>query len=110
MKIIEKGNYKKRDWSIRVECTGYGWKQKHKPCYSILELEDGDIVMRRYGEWDDEIEIEYGFICPICQCFTEINKDRIPIDVQQYCNEVASKDSRFYEYLNEAEKKLSEPL
>lgn len=110
MKVLEKGNYKMRDWSLQVECTGKDWSQKSKPCHSILELEDGDIVKREYGSINGDTQIAFGFICPECKCFTEIDEARIPNEVKKYCPQVAAKGSDAYEKLTEEEKELSKDL
>ncbi len=105
MKVLEKENYKVRDWKLKVECTGNLWHNKNKPCHSILELEDGDIVKREgLGEFS------YGFICCECHCFTEIAPKLIPDEIKNYCLQVAAKGSDAYSKLSEEEKKLSEVL
>ena len=73
MKMLEEGNYKIKNWSIKAECTGAEWHQKQRPCHSIYELEDGDIVKRYCYD-----EFSYGFICDKCHCFTELPAKDIP--------------------------------
>lgn len=82
---------------------------------SILELEDGDIVKRKYMDqyynglrsWD---EFAYGFICTECHAFTEIDEKLIPDEIKKYCPQVAAKDSKAYQQLTEQEKELSKFL
>lgn len=105
MERLEKGNYKLPDWSLEARCTGECWEQKQKPCYGNFKLVDGDIVKRI-----SRGETCYGFICPDCNCFTEINEKQIPYDVRKWCPQVAAKGSDYYSKLTEEEKKLSEVL
>lgn len=102
MKMLEKGNYKVKNWSIKAECTGLHWRQKRKPCHSIYELEDGDIVKR-----DCDDEFSYGFICEECHCFTEIPEKDIPDEIKTWAPQVAAKGSDAYSNLTDEEKKLS---
>ncbi len=106
MELIEKGNYKLPDWSMEARCTGKGWEQKQKPCYSKWKLEDGDIVKRKNSDG----EVYYGFICPDCHCFTQLEEKELPTNVKEYCLQVAAKGSNHYVTLTEEEKKLSEVL
>lgn len=47
MKVLEKENYKIKDWKLEVECTGKDWEQKQKPCHSLLELKM-EILLNEY--------------------------------------------------------------
>lgn len=111
-KLKKKGNYVDPNWILEdVTCTGKGWDQNDKrPCYSIWDLDSGDIVKREYLTAFDETAFSYGFICPECHCFTEINEKLIPEEVKRYCMQVAARNSNAYETLSDAEKKLSEQL
>ena len=105
-KILKEGNYKLPDWKIVCTCTGNGWGNRgKKPCYSTIELEDGDIFKRKCYD-----EFYYGFICPQCSCFTEIDSNLLPYEVKNYAPQVAAKGSDEYSSLTEQEKKLSEKL
>lgn len=111
MKVLKKGNYKLQDWSLEVECTGNGWTNNNRPCHSILELEDGDIVKRKYQRYGCNYpSTSYGFICSECHCFTEIDESLIPKEIKKYCPQVAAKGSDYYSELTDEEKKLSEVL
>jgi len=87
MKVIEQGNYKS-DWKMQVKCTAKGWGQNRgrKPCYSLLEVEDGDVLERYYSGDIAGMDsgIYYGFICPVCKCFTELPYKEIPNHVREY--------------------------
>ena len=111
MKVLKKGNYKLQDWSLEVECTGKGWHNDNRPCHSILKLEDGDIVKRKYQGYGESCpSTYYGFICNECHCFTEIDESLIPDEIKRYCPQVAGKGSDYYSELTDEEKKLSEVL
>ncbi len=105
MERLEKGNYKLPNWSMEARCTGNGWGQKKKTCYGKWKLEDGDILKRVTSE-----TTYYGFICPDCHCFTELDSEKIPLEVREYCPQVAARGSDHYEKLTDEEKKLSEVL
>ena len=63
------------DWSLEVNCTGKNWEQGDKvPCGSTLEIITEDLLKRRWFKYPNEEGINYGFICPICGCFTEIDE------------------------------------
>lgn len=102
MERLEEGNYQLPDWSIEARCSGKGWEQRQKPCYGKFKLVDGDIVKRTC--WG---EVYYGFICPDCHCFTQIDEKEIPKEVKDFCLQVAARGSDAYEKLTKEEKKLS---
>lgn len=105
MVMKEEGNYKLPAWSLDVRCTGKGWEQKHKPCYGMMTLEDGDVLKRISCE-----EVYYGCICPECKCFTEIPEKLIPREVKKYAPQVAAPGSDQYKDLTKEEKELSKYL
>ena len=91
MKVLEKGNIK-NNWNLECVCSGKGWQQTTKPCYSKMLLEDGDIYQRTYTDmYDCTKEIHYGFVCSECGCFTEILKTLLPIEVMQYARKYEEK-------------------
>jgi hypothetical protein len=66
-------------WTIKIECDGLNWRQNDKvSCGSILELNKDDILKREWFKYPDDSGINYGFICPICGCFTQIDDDMLP--------------------------------
>ena len=102
MKIIEDGKSRNK-WSLIVECTGKDYKQKCKPCHSILELEGADILKRKFSTW-----YKYGFICPTCNCFTSVDGKLIPEETKKYCKEIANSSNNIdYASLNEIKRKVS---
>lgn len=111
-KLKKKGNYADPNWSLEdVMCTGKGWNQNgKKPCYSVWDLDSGDIVKREYPDDFNSIAISYGFICPECHCFTQIDERLIPRSIKLQCMRVAAKGSDAYNRLSDAEKKASEHL
>ena len=69
-------------WRMKAECTGY---RNSNACGRYWELNSQDIVMR-YVRVMNECDIEvYGFVCPKCNCFTEIRTDRIPEAILNRC-------------------------
>jgi len=62
------------DWMLEVNCTGKNWNQGDKvPCGSTLEINADDLIKRAWFKYPDDGGINYGFVCPICGCFTEID-------------------------------------
>lgn len=77
MKIIQERT-PFEDWKLEVECTGKNWNQDNKiPCGSWLEINANDLIKREWSKYPDYGGIDYGFICPVCQCFTEIDQQNI---------------------------------
>lgn len=73
MKIIQERK-PFENWNLQVDCTGKNWNQEGKvPCGSTLEIDANDIIKRKWNKYPDESGNDYGFICPVCGCFTEIN-------------------------------------
>lgn len=74
MKIIqEKQPYK--EWSLEVCCTGRNWDQGDLvPCGSLLEMDKNDLLIRTSHRYGSEEETDYGFVCPVCGCFSELDK------------------------------------
>lgn len=114
MEVLKKGHYKLKDWFIEVDCTGEGYRNKSKPCFSTLKVEDGDIVLLDYEESGSPGVVYrahcYGFICCECNCFTEVPEHRIPEVVRDYCTKIAPKNTSEYKNLTKEGKILSEYL
>lgn len=111
MRVLKKGNYVDPNWSMEVTCTGKGWLNVSNPCYSILELNSRDIVSRKYTSYgDDSPTTYYGFICPVCHCFTEVDEKLLPLEIKKNCMHIASKGSVEYTRLSVEEQKLSDML
>lgn len=114
MQMIKEGNSKLKDWSLIVKCTGNGigikWYSTHYPCYLTQFLEAGDIVKRAIYDvmYDDNtVPFRYGFICPNCHCFTEVDERLIPQEIKDHCLQIAGIGTHFYEDLTNEEKNLS---
>lgn len=71
MKVIEEKT-PCSGWNLKVTCTGKNWRQKNAPCGSILEIDVTDLYKREWFKYPDNEGVNYGFICPICGCFTEL--------------------------------------
>lgn len=73
MKILKAGEENYKVWKIEETCTGKGWEQNgNVPCGALLEVSAQDILYRDYADYSGDSERYYGFICPICKCFTEL--------------------------------------
>ena len=113
MKLKKKGTYVDPNWSLEdVMCTGKGWEQNgKKPCYSVWDLDSADILIRKHTAYGDSYPTTYyGFICPECHCFTELDANLLPHDIRKNCKMVAMKGSDEYFRLSEEEQKLSDFL
>lgn len=68
---------------IQVTCDGRGWNQDgHDPCYALWEATEADIYSRPHTDYGGSTDIYYGFVCPDCGCFTEINAKYLPSNVK----------------------------
>jgi len=77
MKIIDEQE-PFQDWEKEVECNGVGWRQGDKvPCGSKLIIDRDDLKLRKWFKYPDSEGVNYGFICPNCNCFTEIPTDEL---------------------------------
>jgi hypothetical protein len=73
------------NWTLKVECNGLKWNQNNKvPCGSLLEIDKDDVIKREWSKYPDYSGINYGFICPICGCFTELNEKDLPEGMEDY--------------------------
>lgn len=86
MKLLEKGNYKPRAWSMEIECTGIGARNDHAACHSILEVNSADIVSRKSDLFGVGDSIIYGVKCIECGCFTRISDKHIPYELKKLQN------------------------
>ena len=63
------------NWSAVIDCSGKGWNQKGKvPCGSMLEVGTEDLLCRSWHRFPDYKGVDYGFICPVCKCFTSMGE------------------------------------
>lgn len=66
-------------WKIERMCSGRGWDQNGKsPCRTLWQVEEDDIQFRIHKDYGGGSETYYGFTCPTCGCFTEIDTKDIP--------------------------------
>ena len=107
MDIIKKGD---SSWKMEVQCTGYVCSDY--PCFSELIVEKEDIVLLH------EFHSAYGFICPICHQFTEIDRNLLPYSVKANAIRIAEKYGSYYssylgglkDPISEKQKKLCETV
>lgn len=86
MRVIDK-NPENMGWTTITFCTGYGWDQGNKrPCGAKLEVADKDIRARSHTDISGCSDRYYGFVCPICGCFTELPTREIPFVVQEFAD------------------------
>lgn len=79
MKVLKTGEENSKLWKIEDTCTGKGWDQgSNVPCGASLEISALDIQYRTHADYSGYTDTYYGFICPICKCFTEISTNDIP--------------------------------
>ena len=78
-------------WSMKVKCTGF--ECSDYPCFSELLITKDDIVRLYTGS------VYYGFICPICHQFTEIDKNLLPFSVKAHAPRIAEKSGPAYDRL-----------
>lgn len=70
-------------WRAEETCTGRGWAQDGtRPCGRLIEVLATDIVCRTHTDLCGDKDRYYGFICPGCGSFTEMDKSKIPSDVR----------------------------
>lgn len=82
MKIISYGQQNPNKWKEKYVCTGKGWDQDGKtPCGALLEVEAQDIRKRYHVDMSGERDTYYGFTCPVCGCFTEVNRYSLTTEV-----------------------------
>ena len=66
------------NWSEVVICTGGSWNQNGKvPCGSSLEINADDLLARNWSKYPNYSGTDYGVICPVCHCFTELKEDKL---------------------------------
>lgn len=95
MKVLKKGYENDKLWKTEKSCTGKGWEQEgnRHPCGALLEVSALDIYYRDHNFMGRGSERYYGFICPECNCFTEIDTDRIPDYVKNNSKEYIGIDN-----------------
>lgn len=92
MKIIHK-RISLKNWKLEVDCTGGGWGQGDRvPCLSTLELNKDDLVKRTWNKYPDDHGVDYGFICPVCGCFTDMKEEDILSDLRKIAKDYDSEE------------------
>ena len=71
------------EWSMEVNCTGREWENKEVPCGSSLEIDKNDIYVREFNRYPDEKGKDLGFVCPVCGCFTALEKNKLPKNLEK---------------------------
>ena len=80
-------------WKTTSTCTGKGWIQiGTNPCYALWEIDASDILKRTHTDISGDTEAYYGFICPDCGCFTEIDVKDIPYEVRSGAKNYAERE------------------
>lgn len=70
-------------YKIEATCDGSGWDQEGKvPCYQRWEVCASDIYYRNHTDYGGCTDTYYGFVCPECGCFTELDNRKIPTTVK----------------------------
>ena len=88
IKVLKHGNNNPEKWKIDCTCTGYGWNNPGKtPCSALLEIDQSSILKRHHTDISGETDVYYGFVCPVCGCFTEIESKNIPNFVKNNATE-----------------------
>ena len=91
MRKLAKANQNKNMFRMKATCDGNGWNQNGKtPCYQLWEITALDIKYRSHTDISGVTDIYYGFVCPECGCFTELDEQNIPSTVK-------SSAGRYYE-------------
>lgn len=87
MKLIAEAKNNPNLFKMEVTCSGKGWHQDGKPCYRLWEINAYDVKSRKHTDISGETDIYYGFVCPTCGCFTELNSKDIPMEVKNIARE-----------------------
>lgn len=85
-------------FKIKATCDGNGWNQDGRtPCYQLWEITALDIRKRIHTDYGGGVDTYYGFVCPDCGCFTELDANEIPPEIKNntknYCGSEETKDA-----------------
>jgi len=70
-------------FKMKATCSGRGWDQNGKvPCYALWEITAADVRKRTHTDMSGVTDVYYGFVCPDCGCFTELDTNKIPSEVR----------------------------
>ena len=83
MKLIAEAKDNQSLFKMEATCSGKGWNQDgKKPCFRLWEINASDIKSRKHTDISGETDVYYGFVCPTCGCFTELENKEIPMEVK----------------------------
>lgn len=98
---------KSHNWSTEARCSGNGWDNLYfTPCNTKILLHCYDIVGRLDFDESKNVIIRYGFTCPICKCFTEIDAHSIPAKVLKKAPRIANPGTRPFDLLTPKQQKV----
>lgn len=79
MRLLAEANENPEIFKMKATCSGKGWIQEGKnPCYRLWEIDATDVLKRVSSNIDGYLDVYYGFVCPKCGCFTELEASEIP--------------------------------
>ena len=88
MKRLATANENPNAFKMQATCDGRGWNQNgRRPCLALWEITANDIRMRKHTDYSGETDSYYGFVCPDCGCFTELDPREIPLYVRNNAQE-----------------------
>lgn len=74
-------------WKVPITCTGHithtNMNTFNSGCYYLIEINARDIIKVLHNQGECEPEYSYGFICPNCKFFTEIDEKDIPYFIRE---------------------------
>lgn len=71
-----------------VDEYGFAYGKENDFCGSELEIDVEDIKKHKWDKYPDYSGTDYGVICPICNQFIAIDKDKIPKIVLENAKEI----------------------
>lgn len=94
MKKIASARENSEIFKIKATCSGSGWDQGSRvPCYSLWEVSAADIQKRTHTDHGGTTDAYYGFTCPECGCFTELDEKEIPYDIRTKARTYSTPDT-----------------
>ena len=87
--LVEREPYE--DWELEVDCTGGEWRDDKVPCGSTSSINATDLVRRKWCKYPDDNGVDYGFICPKCGCFTNIDEKNLTKDLKTMAKDYIEK-------------------
>lgn len=71
-----------------VDEYGFAYGKENDFCGSELEIDAEDIKQHKWDKYPDYNGTDYGVICPVCNQFIAIDKDKIPKSVLENAKEI----------------------